>query len=205
MKRLCVMKRIAALVFWLYLLAVYFTYLVFWLTVCWSHRRACWTVLELTVLLNSHSDPNHDCLPPVLVVANASRRNTGLFCVCILSKSPLLSRHHIVHGRHECPVLLLAKARTSKSLSSDVQVKTKSEKLARAEEGNAELSALLTAERKAAKLAGAAAQKQLLGSMRRIQYMVSIIDLYYISLLVVRPHAVVNLQNTSVTLRVPAA
>ena len=56
----------------------------------------------------------------------------------------------------------------------NVQVNSKSEKLARAEETNAELSRLLTAERKAAKLAGAAAQKQLLGSMRRIQYMVSV-------------------------------
>lgn len=56
----------------------------------------------------------------------------------------------------------------------DAQVKSKSDKLARAEEANAELSTLLAAERKAAKLAGAAAQKQLLGSMRRIQYMVSI-------------------------------
>ena len=53
-------------------------------------------------------------------------------------------------------------------------MKSKADKLARAEEANAELSALLAAERKAAKLAGAAAQKQLLGSMRRIQYMVSI-------------------------------
>lgn len=53
-------------------------------------------------------------------------------------------------------------------------MKSKADKLARAEEANAELSALLAAEQKAAKLAGAAAQKQLLGSMRRIQYMVSV-------------------------------
>ena len=53
-------------------------------------------------------------------------------------------------------------------------MKSKSDKLARAEEANAEVSALLAAERKAAKLAGAAAQKQLLGSMRRIQYMVRV-------------------------------
>lgn len=53
-------------------------------------------------------------------------------------------------------------------------MKSKSDKLAHTEEANAELSTLLAAERKAAKLAGAAAQKQLLGSMRRIQYMVSI-------------------------------
>lgn len=51
-----------------------------------------------------------------------------------------------------------------------------SDKLARTEEANAELSALLAAERQAAKLAGAAAQKQLLGSMRRIQYMVSVMS-----------------------------
>lgn len=66
---------------------------------------------------------------------------------------------------------------TKKLLFPDAQVKSKSDKLARTEEANAELSTLLAAERKAAKLAGAAAQKQLLGSMRRIQYMVSIMQL----------------------------
>ena len=55
----------------------------------------------------------------------------------------------------------------------DVQVRVKSEKLARSEQANAELSSQLAAERKAAKQAGAAAQRQLLGSMRRLQYMVS--------------------------------
>ncbi|DBA77749.1 TPA: hypothetical protein ACH3X2_008440 [Trebouxia sp. C0005] len=53
------------------------------------------------------------------------------------------------------------------------QVKSKSEKLACAERAYAELNTQLTAERRAAKQAGAGAQKQLLGSMRRIQYMVS--------------------------------
>ena len=52
-------------------------------------------------------------------------------------------------------------------------MRSKSEKLARSEEANAELATLLAAERKAASQAGAGAQKQLLGSMRRIQYMVS--------------------------------
>lgn len=56
---------------------------------------------------------------------------------------------------------------------NDVQVRVKSEKLARSEQANAELSSQLTAERKAAKQAGAEAQRQLLGSMRRLQYMVS--------------------------------
>ena len=53
------------------------------------------------------------------------------------------------------------------------QVKTKAEKLAHAEQANADLNTQLSAERRAAKQAGAGAQKQLLGSMRRIQYMVS--------------------------------
>lgn len=53
------------------------------------------------------------------------------------------------------------------------QVKTKAEKLAHTEQANAELNTQLSAERRAAKQAGAGAQKQLLGSMRRIQYMVS--------------------------------
>lgn len=59
--------------------------------------------------------------------------------------------------------------------TSALQVRSKSEKLARSEEANAELSRQLAAERKAAQQAGAAGQRQLLGSMRRIQYMVSII------------------------------
>ena len=53
-----------------------------------------------------------------------------------------------------------------------LQVKSKSERMAQAEQVNNELSRQLTAERKAAKQAGAGAQKQLLGSMRRLQYMV---------------------------------
>ncbi len=66
--------------------------------------------------------------------------------------------------------------------SSDLsllQVRSKSEKLARAEQANAELNSQLTAERRAAKQAGAGAQKQLLGSMRRIQYMVSVVHNAY--------------------------
>ena len=52
------------------------------------------------------------------------------------------------------------------------QVKFKAERLAQAEHGNAELNRQLAAERRAAKQAGAGAQKQLLGCMRRLQYMV---------------------------------
>ncbi|DBB01014.1 TPA: hypothetical protein ACH3X1_000916 [Trebouxia sp. C0004] len=74
---------------------------------------------------------------------------------------------HIVPALHEIEGL----RRERKTLKD--QVKSKSEKLACAEQANAELSTQLTAERRAAKQAGAGAQKQLLGSMRRIQYMVS--------------------------------
>ena len=44
--------------------------------------------------------------------------------------------------------------------------------MAQAEQANAELTRQLAAERRAAKQAGAGAQKQLLGCMRRLQYMV---------------------------------
>lgn len=60
---------------------------------------------------------------------------------------------------------------------SAAQVRSKSERMAQAEQANAELTRQLAAERRAAKQAGAGAQKQLLGCMRRLQYMVHI---YYI-------------------------
>ena len=53
-----------------------------------------------------------------------------------------------------------------------MQAKAALEKLARVDSERIQLSSALTSERKAAKQAGAGAQKQLLGSVRRIQYLV---------------------------------
>lgn len=56
---------------------------------------------------------------------------------------------------------------------SAMQAKICLEKLTHAEDDRVQLSNAIVSERKAAKQAGAGAQKQLLGSVRRIQYLVS--------------------------------